>query len=91
MLYLNLDPKSQLTVIAFANEPGGHMPLMLDSWRHHDQWGNQVFVAGSQGLYQGRHGPFFIQPNGSRDWWTLLGITRPLANGLPNDVMEKTQ
>lgn len=84
-------PKSQLTVIAFAEEPGGNMPAALNSWRNHDQWGDQVFVAGSQGLYQGRHGPFFTQTNGSRQWWKFSGVTKLLANGLPDDILEKTQ
>ena len=84
-------PKSQLTVIAFAEEPDGTLPPVLESWRNHDQWGNQVFIASSQGLYQGCDGPFFIQPTGSRNWWAFSGVTKLLVNGLPDDVLEETQ
>ena len=84
-------PKSQLTVVAFVDEPGGKMPGKVESWRNNPQWGNQVFVAGSEGLYQGNAGPFFSKPNAERDWWTFSGVAHILSHGLPDDVLEKMQ
>ena len=84
-------PKSQLTLVAFADQPEGMMPSALEAWRKHDEWGSQVFVAGSRGLYQGRAGPHFPDTGSGRDWWTFGGVTRLLSEGLPEDVLEATQ
>ena len=84
-------PKSQLTVIAFVDEPGGKMPSIVESWRNSQQWGNQVFVAGSRGLYQGKVGPLFARAEAERDWWTFSGVARLLSHGLPSDVLEVMQ
>ena len=84
-------PKSQLTLVAFADQPEGMMPSALEAWRKHDEWGSQVFVAGSRGLYQGRAGPHFPDTGSGRDWWTFGGVTRLLSGGLPEDVLEATQ
>ena len=84
-------PESQLTVVAFSNEHGGKLPDVLESWRNDPHWGKKVFVAGSQGLYQGSSGPFFQLPGVERDWWTFSGVTDLLSNGLPADVVEKLQ
>ena len=84
-------PGSQLTIIAFADEPRGTMPTVLQAWRNNEEWGSQVFVAGSQGLYQGGAGPFFPDADGKRDWWTFAGVTRLLSQGLPDDVLEHAQ
>ena len=84
-------PKSQLTVVAFADQPGGMMPSVLEAWRNSGEWGSQVFVAGSQGLYQGAGGPYFPGADSGRDWWTFRGVTRLLSQGLPEDVLEQAQ
>ena len=84
-------PRSQLTVIAFVDEPDGQLPAKLQSWRMQSRWGNQVFVASARGLYQGASGPFFADTQGLRDWWTFAGVTRLFAQGLPGDVLEKMQ
>ena len=83
-------PKSQLTIVAFADQPEGMMPAVLEAWRNNDEWGNQVFVAGSQGLYQGNTGPHFPDSGSGRDWWTFRGVTKLLSEGLPEDVLEAT-
>ena len=84
-------PRSQLTVVAFANEPEGNLPARLQDWRMQSEWGDRIFVASSQGLYQGASGPFFEPTNGSRDWWTFSGVTRVISQGFPRDVLEQLQ
>ena len=82
---------NQLTVIAFADEPDNKLPAKLEYWRNQTPWGSQVFIASSQGLYQGISGPFFKPADGARDWWTFSGVTRLFSQGLPNDVLENMQ
>ena len=85
------NPRSQLTIIAFVDESNEGLPIKLQSWRTHNPWGSQVFVASSQGLYQGAFGPFFKPAEGSRDWWTFAGVTKLFSQGLPSDVLEQMQ
>ena len=84
-------PKSQLTIIAFADEPGGQMPKTLEDWRKNRAWRQQVFIASPKGLYQGSAGPQFPAASGPRDWWTFAGATRLLRDGLPKDIQESIQ
>ena len=83
--------RSQLTVVAFADELDGSLPASLQSWRMETEWGNQIFIASSSGLYQGACGPLFKLTEGSRDWWTFAGVTRLLSQGLPGDIIEEMQ
>lgn len=84
-------PRCQLTVVAFADEPGGTLPEKLQSWRTQRPWRNQVLVVSPRGLYQGASGPFFTVPDGVRDWWTFAGVTRLFSEGLPKDILVAIQ
>ena len=86
-------PESQLTVIAFAEEiieeSNCKLPEKLEHWRQQESWGDQVFIASTQGLYQGTAGPFFKPAEGSPlDWWTFSGVTQLYSQGLPKHVLE---
>ena len=84
-------PRSQLTVVAFADEPRRKLPEKLQSWRTQDPWRNRVFVASPHGLYQGTSGPFFTATEGSRDWWTFSGVTQLFSEGMPKDILDEIQ
>lgn len=79
--------KSQLTVIAFVNEPGGQLSPTLRTWLA-KPWGQRLFIASPNGLYQGSGGPVLPAPTGERDWWTFGGATKLFATGLPKDIQE---
>ncbi|MFN4185224.1 MAG: SIR2 family protein [Hyphomonas sp.] len=84
-------PKSQLTIIVFADEPNGHLPNTIRTWRSQMSWRKRVFVASPKGLYQGEEGPHFGTPGQLRDWWTFSGATKLFAQGLPGDVQGAIQ
>ncbi|MCE0507334.1 SIR2 family protein [Roseivivax sp. GX 12232] len=79
--------ESQLTIIAFSDEPGGQLPSTLQRWLS-KAWGQRLFVASPKGIYQGLTGPVFPLENDSRDWWRFDGATKLFAVGLPKDIQE---
>lgn len=80
--------KSQLTLVAFADEPNDALPDTLSSWLS-EPWGQRVFIASPKGIYQGSIGPVFPSPDGrKRDWWTFNGTTNLFTEGLPKDIQE---
>lgn len=79
--------RSQLTVIAFNDEPNGELPQTLKEWQSRP-WNQRLFVASPKGLYQGSIGPAFPLENRNRDWWTFDGAATLLASGLPRDIQE---
>tara|TARA_R110002051_G_scaffold91441_2_gene160927 strand:- start:2743 stop:3969 length:1227 start_codon:yes stop_codon:yes gene_type:complete len=83
--------KSQLTILAFSDEPANKLPKTLSEWRRNRSWRKRVFVASPKGLYQGDEGPHFGIENQPRDWWTFTGATRLFSSGLPADVQEAIQ
>lgn len=83
--------KSQLTIVAFADEPDGQFSGSLRTWCASMSWRERVFVASPRGLYQGDSGPHFPAAAGSRDWWTFAGATRLFSEGLPADVQGAIQ
>lgn len=85
------NPKSQLTLIAFAGLREKKLPEALEVWRKNQEWGDQVFVASPRGLCQGSSQPVFGQCGDGRDWWTFAGVTKLLSQGFPADVVEQLQ
>ena len=79
--------KNQLTIVAFADEPGGVLPTTLGKWLS-ESWGQRLFVASPKGIYQGSTGPVFPSPDGKRNWWTFDGVATLLDAGLPKDIQE---
>ncbi|MCE2580827.1 SIR2 family protein [Komagataeibacter sp. FNDCR1] len=80
--------KSQLTLVAFADEPNDILPDTLSVWLS-EPWGQRVFIASPKGIYQGSIGPVFSYPDGGkRDWWTFNGATKLFSEGLPKDIQE---
>lgn len=79
--------KSQLTVVAFVDEPNNVLSATLTDWLS-KPWGQRIFVATPNGLYQGCDGPFFPAPVGKRVWWTFEGVANLFAAGLPKDIQE---
>lgn len=77
--------RNQLTLVAFADEPGGALPATLDAWRN-KPWSSQLFIASPKGLYQGLDGPVCPPADGIRDWWTFAGVGRLFSEGLPQDI-----
>ena len=63
----------------------------IERWRMNSDWGDQVFVVGSRGMYQGSSEPVFGLKGEQRDWWTFGGVTKLLSEGFPGDVVEKIQ
>lgn len=81
------NPNSQLTIVAFSNEPDGNLPKTLNEWRTQRSWKNRVYVASPKGLYNGDVGPIFQQTD-DRDWWTFDGTAKLFAAGLPDDIKD---
>ncbi|WP_061796505.1 SIR2 family protein [Serratia ficaria] len=79
--------KSQLTIVAFADEPNSQLSPTLRSWLS-GAWGKRLFIASPKGIYQGQSGPVFPDPQGGRDWWTFEGAAKLLAMGMPKDIQE---
>ncbi len=79
--------RSQLTVVAFSDEPGDELPITLRKWMQ-KPWSQRLFVASPKGIYQGQIGPAFPVDGGRRDWWTFDGVATLLARGLPKDIQE---
>lgn len=79
--------KSQLTIVAFVDEPNDTLSSTLHSWLS-KPWGQRLFVASPKGIYQGKIGPVFPSPEGSRDWWTFDGMANLFIAGLPDDIQE---
>lgn len=74
-------------IIAFADEPDGELSPILQQWLS-EPWGQRLFVASPQGIYQGSDGPVFPAEDGRRDWWTFDGAANLLSAGLPRDIQE---
>lgn len=79
--------RNQLTIVAFAGEPGGALSPKLKQWLS-ETWGQRLFIASPKGLYQGSTGPIFPASDGERNWWTFEGVASLLAAGLPKDIQE---
>lgn len=79
--------RSQLTIIAFTDEPDNQLPAVLEEWLS-QPWAQQLYIASPKGLYRGKTGPTFSVAQGSRDWWTFDGVANLLATGLPKDIQE---
>jgi len=75
---------SKTTLVAFAQEQKSEsewrLPSELESWRQ-SSWGKRVHVVSQHGLYVGRDGPHFHDPNKTLEWWTFDGVTRVLRDG----------
>ena len=84
-------PRNQLTLVAFSEDGVEGLPETIERWRANSVWGDQVFVAGSRGMYQGSSETVFGREEGGRDWWTFGGVTKLLSEGFPSDVVEKIQ
>ena len=84
-------PRNQLTLVAFSEEKDERLAAAIERWRMNSDWGDQVFVVGSRGMYQGSSGPVFGLEGEQRDWWTFGSVTKLLSEGFPGDVVEKIQ
>ncbi len=83
--------ESQLTIVAFADEPNNELPDTLNEWLSPETtWNERLFVVSPKGIYRGSTDPVFPSPDdGGRDWWTFDGVTTLLNNGLPSDIQEE--
>lgn len=77
-----LHPDSKTTLVAFS----GQHAAKLKRWGESSA-GERIFALTADGLFRGEHGPFFPATAPSkRDWWTFVGVTSLLENGLPADI-----
>lgn len=76
---------SQLTIVAFTQ-----YSKTLSKWKL-QPWAERIFIVSTEGLSQGRAGPYFKNENSPWDWWTFKGATKLINYGLPDHIREKMQ
>lgn len=80
------DTNNKTTVVAFTDEkPEAENSVIinrtLDSWLQHEHFGERVFVAGKNGLYNNSLKPSSPENDKEFDWWTFSGLIRFIESG----------
>jgi hypothetical protein len=78
--------KNNTTVIVFINEDsnkdnGVVINPTLDKWLKNSEFGNRIFVAGKEGLYNNSTTPSAPDKRTDLDWWSFSGLTQFLESG----------
>ena len=78
------DRNNKTTVVAFTDERSEVNVIInktLDRWLKHEQFGEQVFVAGKNGLYNNSLTPASPEEEKQFEWWMFSGLIKFLESG----------
>ena len=78
------DVENKTTVVVFTEEkPTGDVVVnqTLDRWLQHDRFGERVFVAGKNGLYNNSLSPLLPENKTELGWWTFSGLINFIDSG----------
>lgn len=73
------DVQNKTTVVVFTEEKPTKDTVVnqtLDRWLEHDKFGERVFVAGKNGLYNNSLSPLLPENKTELDWWTFSGLIK---------------
>ena len=79
-----IDRTNKTTVVAFTDEkPEGEVIInkTLDRWLKHENFGERVFVAGKNGLYNNSLTPCSSEDGKQFEWWKFSGLIKFLESG----------
>ena len=76
--------ENKTTVVVFIEEKPTENIIVnrtLDRWLQHDRFGERVFVAGKNGLYNNSIRPLLPDNVTELDWWTFSGLINFIDSG----------
>ena len=79
-----IDRANKTTVVAFTDERPEDDVIInktLDRWLKHEKFGERVFVAGKNGLYNNSLTPSSPEDGKQFEWWMFSGLTKFLESG----------
>ena len=79
-----IDRANKTTVVAFTDERPEDDVIInktLDRWLKHEKFGELVFVAGKNGLYNNSLTPSSPEDGKQFEWWMFSGLTKFLESG----------
>jgi hypothetical protein len=78
------EASNKTTVVAFTDEkPSDHIVInaTLDRWLQHPLFGERVFVAGKNGLYNNSLTPLMPEGKAELGWWSFSGLIDFIESG----------
>lgn len=82
--YCLSEPDNKTTLVAFTDEkPEDEITInrTLDGWLQHPQFGERIFVAGKNGLYNNSLTPLIPDDKDNLSWWSFAGLIDFIEKG----------